>query len=295
MSIFIKNSDIAHLNVFGHEIIISQLADDTTVFLKNLEEVPKHLQTINVFSKASGLMLNHNKCELFSIHECPLVAVYGIPMKSSVKYLGIHITKDQAEVETLNITSKTEECKARLNLWLQRDISILGRIFLTKMESLATCIYPAYSLAVSNRAIKIINQINFDYIWRKKVHYIKKGIIIKDFENGGLQAIDFDCINGTLKINWLKSFLMNGNSFWFTVPRGIFKSIGGIDFLLHCDFSIPKLPIILSSYHKQVLLYWKLIFKHNFSPHKSPIWNNRYILFRNKSLFYRDWLERGIW
>ncbi len=64
---------------------------------------------------------------------------------------------------------------------------------------------------------------------------------------------------------------------------------------MRCDFSIQKLPLKLSEFHKQVLLYWKLIYKHNFSPHNSPMWNNRYILFRNKSLFIRDWWERGVW
>ncbi len=51
----------------------------------------------------------------------------------------------------------------------------------------------------------------------------------------------------------------------------------------------------MSEFHKQVILYWKLIYKHNFSLHNSPIWNNRYILFRNKSLFIRDWWESGVW
>ncbi len=37
-----------------------------------------------------------------------------------------------------------------------------------------------------------------------------------------------------------------------------------------------------------------LIFKHNFHPHKSVIWNNKYITFKNKSLFYRNWYNNGI-
>lgn len=37
-----------------------------------------------------------------------------------------------------------------------------------------------------------------------------------------------------------------------------------------------------------------LIYKHNFSPHKSSIWNNKYIKFKNKSLFYRNWYNNDI-
>lgn len=149
------------------------------------------------------------------------------------------------------------------------------------MESISRCIYPAYSLAISNRAIKKVNQINFDYIWKKKMHYVKRMEMTKKYKDGGLQAIDFDSINGTLKINWLKSFL-NNNSFWYRIAREIFKKLGGIDFLLKCDFIIQKLPIKLSLFHQQVMLYWKLLYNQNFTPNKTPIWNNRYITVKNK-------------
>ena len=50
--------------------------------------------------------------------------------------------------------------------------------------------------------LKKINQVNFDYIWKRKIHYVKRAEMTKDFKDGGLQAIDFDFMNGTLKINW---------------------------------------------------------------------------------------------
>lgn len=77
----------------------------------------------------------------------------------------------------------------------------------------------------------------------------------KEFEDGGLNAIDidFDFINGPLKINWIKSFL-NNNNFWYHIPKEIFKRLGGIDLLLRCDFVIQRLPIKLSLFHQQVIL-----------------------------------------
>jgi len=113
----------------------------------------------------------------------------------------------------------------------------------------------------------------------------------KDYKDGGLQAIDFD---GTLKINWLKSFL-NHNNFWFHIPRELFKKLEGIEFLLNCDFTVQRLPIKSSKFLQQVLLYWKIFYNHNFTPHNTPLWNNRYIMVRNKSLFDKIWLEKVIW
>jgi len=36
------------------------------------------------------------------------------------------------------------------------------------------------------------------------------------------------------------------------------------------------------------------MFKHNFSPHNVPLWNNRVLLYRRKSMFLKDWWEKEI-
>lgn len=119
--------------------------------------------------------------------------------------------------------------------------------------------------------------------------------MIKSVEEGGLNAIDFLVMNGALKLKWLKSFISHKSSFWFTIPDAIFQNLGGIEFLLRCDYDLCKLPTKLSDFHQQVLLYWNLIYKHNFTPHNTPLWNNRYILSNRKSLFLDTWMEKGIW
>lgn len=296
LAIFIKNcNDIKKLNVLGTEIVISQLADDTTIFLKDRYQISTTIANIEKFSKASGLTLNLKKCELLAIHDTSLKNICNIPIKSEIKYLGIYLSKDQKQSQLLNVENKIKECKSRLNIWLQRDLSILGRIYLTKMECLSRCIYPAYSNAISNKLIKSINQINLNFIWRNRPHYLKKSYMVKDTKDGGLKVIDFDCLNGTLKINWIKSWIKHSNSFWYCIPKSLFKKIGGLEFLLRTDFCVNKLPISLSEFHKQILLYWKMLYVHSFSPHTSVLWNNRYILHRNRSLFFEDWYGRDIW
>jgi len=76
LSILIKTSHIEGLNVMDRQIIINQLADDTTLFLKNEEQIPITLHFINQFSKASGLQLNMNKCEILTLHDYHLHSLY---------------------------------------------------------------------------------------------------------------------------------------------------------------------------------------------------------------------------
>ncbi len=55
------------LRIFEREIRMSQLVDDTVLFLKNKQQVEKTIREINLFSLASGLKLNLAKCEILSL------------------------------------------------------------------------------------------------------------------------------------------------------------------------------------------------------------------------------------
>ena len=37
-----------------------------------------------------------------------------------------------------------------------------------------------------------------------------------------------------------------------------------------------------------------MIYKHNFSPQRCYIWNNREILYKNKSLFFENWFAHDL-
>ncbi|XDV24167.1 hypothetical protein PO909_028416, partial [Leuciscus waleckii] len=230
-----------------------------------------------------------------TLHEFPLQSLSNIQTKREVKYLGIIISKDKDVMENKNVLNNIDKCKSILNRWLQRDLTIFGRVLLSKMDSLSRLIYPTFSLPISTRMIKLINKVNFTFIWRNKCQYIRKDDMIKKYEDGGVNAIDFDIMNGVLKLKWLKSFIQNSHSFWFIVPNAIFNKLGGIHFLLCCDVECTSLPVKLSAFHQQVLLYWKLLFKHNFTPHNSPVWNSRYIKFGRKSVYLEEWKSKEIW
>ena len=152
------------------------------------------------------------------------------------------------------------------------------------VESLSRLIYPTYPLAIPPRIIKEINRTNFNFIWKNKHPYIRNRDKIKDYEDGGMKAIDFEIMNGILKIKRLRSFLRINDELWFSTPSLVFSKVRGIEFLLVCDFEISKLPIKLSKFYQQVLLNCKIMFKHNFRPHNVPLWNNRVILSRRREV-----------
>ncbi len=154
------------------EIKCCQLADDTTIFVGDSSEVKNVNDCLNEFSLVSGL--NLNKCELFPLKNGQSIDINGIPVKNVFTYLGIKICKDEKERGQLNFQPVLKKKKKRFNLWLMRDLSINGRIILSKTEGLSRLLYPAISLEVPNNIIKEVDKNLFNFIWRNRYHYIKK-------------------------------------------------------------------------------------------------------------------------
>ncbi len=68
-----------------------------------------------------------------------------------------------------------------------------------------------------------------------------------------MNFIDFSSINSNFKIIWMRQYLQNSSSIWNIIPRSIFSHLGGLEFLLMCNYKIEKLPIKLSKFYQQVL------------------------------------------
>ncbi len=66
------------------------------------------------------------------IHDSDVTSVDGILVKDFVKYLGIYICESAQERMSLNFHPKFDSDKCIFTLWLQRDLTIYGRILLSK-------------------------------------------------------------------------------------------------------------------------------------------------------------------
>lgn len=80
----VKKYQFLGVGALNRKFKISQLADDTVMFLKDKNWVNKG---IGEFSAVSGLRMNLNKSVLFPIKKCDLVQLDNIPVKNSPTYL----------------------------------------------------------------------------------------------------------------------------------------------------------------------------------------------------------------
>ncbi len=175
----VKQSNLTGISIAGREVIISQLADDTTLFLKNSDQVAVALGVIDAFSKISGLHLNISKYELLSIMDCTISSICNILVKEKVVYLGIVITKNESTRCNDNFIPIVEKPRKKLN---QRNISLKGRVLLTKAEGLSRLTYAALALHLEKKICKMLDNLLFNFVWRNHTHYIKKTVVMNTYE-----------------------------------------------------------------------------------------------------------------
>ncbi len=50
-----------------------------------------------------------------------------------------------------------------------------------------------------DKKLKEIDKILINFIWKNKIHNIKKTVIMNSYENGGLNVLDFATLNNTCR------------------------------------------------------------------------------------------------
>ena len=121
------NSNIKGIKVGDKEIKNTLYADDTTLFVKDIESVQELLEMLAKFRRCSGLELNKSKTEAMWLgpwagrKEKP----FGFRWPEVSAYaLGIHFTNDSSTSDKLNFEKKLEDLQRILNPWKRRKLTL---------------------------------------------------------------------------------------------------------------------------------------------------------------------------
>ena len=125
---------------------ISQLANDTTLYLNDLESLNNIFIKLKEFSLCSGLKINKEKIEVFSIN-CNTGVEKNIDVvwkPAKFKSLGVWFTLDELEMSALNLNEKLSKLKSLAEFWSARNVSINGRVMILKTKLLSQIINTVY-------------------------------------------------------------------------------------------------------------------------------------------------------
>ena len=299
MSLHIKqNPDIVGICVGDESIKVSQLADDTTLFLKDTYSLNEALLFLDKFKKSSGLKLNKGKTEVIWIgskiycNEKPL----GLKItKSSVRCLGILCHTDIDNAVNENFELKVKKIKKLLGMWSQRNLSLKGRITFLRTMVLPIILYPASVLHIPNWVIFEVDKLFFSFVWCYKKPGIRKEVLIASIEEGGLKMPHFESIVKGMKCTWVKRLLDLDKVKTDMLRSFIQYRKYSVKEIIKCKLALHHVNFN-SDFYKQVFESWFEVYgkiKENQIINQS-LWDNKFVEIGNKPAYMSNMVKDKI-
>ena len=278
---------------------ISQFADDTTLIVNDIDSLSAAISIIDSFSKISGIVLNQKKTKALWIgsnkqnknrplgFECP---------SEPLRFLGTYLPHKEEENIKKHFSIKIQKMETKLNLWLTRDLTLLGRTMLAKSLGISQLIYSASMLSVPEPVINQTQGKFFAFLWRNKKDRIKRQALYQPLAKGGLSFPCFRTAVKALRLSWIGRILSDSNDNWKAIPNHYLEKHGGLSFLLKCNYDIKYLDNRLPSFYRELLRFFHELRSQYESPLKRGfiLWNNKEILIDKKPVFWKPWYYKKI-
>jgi hypothetical protein len=292
-----SDSKISGIQVDDKCIKISQLADDTSLFLRDEKSLSNALDLLEKFHVCSGLKLNKSKTKLFCLGNTNhRPTILSLATTEHFKTLGVSFSNNIEDMSVVNLEERYNKFQSVINIWKQRDLSLKGKITILKSLALPQLTYITNVTHVSKTFTDKVHRCIQNFMWNNKPPKIKNSTLIADIKHGGLKMPHFETMIKSQKIMWIKRLLNDRETNWKTVA---FKQIGlSADVILsRQSLSYLNQNLICSSFYKQILQNWYEFY--SIEPNEKflyyeSLWNNKYILINNKPAFYKHWQSNGI-
>ena len=289
-----------------HEVKISQLADDTALFVNSTQSGNAAVQDVIIFGKHSGLKLNFDKTHIMAlnVNYDEENRIYNLECSNEpIKYLGIALCRNKKDFNELNWSVKIAKIKRIVTMWKMRYLTYYGKIVIIKMLLISQLIYLGTCYEMPERYNKELNKIIHTFLWNSKREKVKRAYIINQPQQGGLGMIDLDSRMKSLTLSLLPKILSTEKQPWKYFCLFWLNKLGGISPLLQYNCS-PSDMYKLSRYNSLPTFYVKMLTSwaelHYLDMFQVThfeneiIWNNSNIKYNNKVMYFKNWIEKGV-
>jgi hypothetical protein len=283
------------------EIKLVQMADDTTTFVEDINSLQNMFKILRTFEQYAGLKLNKTKTEAMWIGKDINNRTTPLEIKwvKQVHALGIFFSYDTDSVIQKNFMDRAKEFKQILDMWTQRDLSLIGKITILKSLAFSKLIYQCGVLTPIQKFINHIIDLSYKFIWNNKNDKIKRKTLISDYKDGGLKMIDVNSFIKAQKVMWVKRFLSPDTASWKALLTLLLEDYLKTD-TFKCSLDCSKRPKDFPLFYWQILENWFDIKNITESIDTPPVvrrqclWFNENIMVNKEKLKWNEWIDKGI-
>ena len=295
-------------NIMDVVLKILQYADDTSLFLNDLNSLRRAIEVFNSFSKCSDLHLNLRKSFAMSLNGTKMHSEVNIVFQDTIKILGIYYSnsKSAADME-INWRKRIDNVIRIFGRWSIRKMSIIGKLHVIKTFGLSQFTHIMQSISLPEHVLLEINQIFFKFLWNNKFSSqqrssdrVKRSVITNNLEEGGLKMIDMVALQESIFLSWAEELLAPTNGPWRDIAITFFNSLGG-KIVFKSKTSLKTFRYIhqvSSPFWKSVLATWLKYsgnqlnsYSHSYN---DPLFNNSFIALNNRPLFFQNCINKNI-
>ena len=189
-----------------------------------------------------------------------------------------------------------------LSSWSFRNLSLIGKV--TVIKSLAFPIIIQVLTVLPSPSIQILKKIQntfFNFLWNSKVDKIKRDIMIRDLDEGGLRVPDIFTYCKSLKLTWIKRAMDPANqSDWKKLLLDNIEFVGGDKFWHLTKTGLNQITerTNFGKFWYEVVEIWGNLQEPFTTAPESilsqPLWFNSSIKIDGHPIFYQNWCNQDI-
>ena len=288
-----------------NHVKISSFADDTQLFLNDIESMKICFSILEIYSKASGAKININKTKglgLGTWKENP-PDFNNIEWINSIKALGIYFGHN---INYNEIMQKClDKCKKKLEKWKKRDLTLQGKRVLINSYILSDVGYimEMYPNHVTQNFIQSLKEMCCNFLWKGKSWKISQKTMSLMRKHGGFEFPDFETLLKTKKIKWILNIISKPLNSWNSCGQHILRYFDHFFkqnyFLLECS-DTRKLDLTnIPAFYTTCIESWiEMNTKQKVDTKtgvlKQNINANKYLQYKREPFSFMKWSEYGI-
>ncbi len=215
-------------------------ADDMTRLLVGTNSIKKLMAELDSFKLVSGLGVNIDKTEIMSLGTTKAtdekLKNLNYKIVEDMKITGVVFTYNNEIYLNKNFRGTLINIDKTLNIWRQRNLSLLGKIQIIKTSGISKMLFITNMLNMHNTFVSDINRVFYRFIWNG-TDKIKRKSFISGFGEGGAKMPDLQSIIETQKNLWGKRYTHESYHPWKEFIKMELSLMGGHDIL---NRKIPK-------------------------------------------------------
>ena len=164
------------------------------------------MSVLGSFGEISGLKLNSKKIKAMWIGSLKNNKTKPLEINvpaDPIKTLGTYLSNDSNKNNNLNFFLKIQKMETKLNIWLSRDLTLMGRTLIAKTLGVSKLVYAASMLSVPQEVIKRVQTKLFNFLWKTKKIKIKREVLSQETSKGGLNFPNFATTVKALRLSWI--------------------------------------------------------------------------------------------